>query len=91
MWLSVTSVGVEKNSPTTSIFPMAEGRYLRRRTPRDLYHIAMDMYRGSSRFSFIPFSSYSLFLLNFCNFFHEFNFEMENFLKINDETESGEF
>ena len=33
-------------------------------------------------------SAYSLFMLNFCNSFHEFNFEMENFLKASDDMES---
>ena len=36
---------------------------------------------------FPPFSSYSRLLA--CNSFHEFNFEMENFLKVNDEMDSG--
>ena len=29
------------------------------------------------------------FMLIFCNSFHEFNFEIENVVKVNDETESG--
>ena len=44
---------------------------------------------GSSRLGF-PLSHHSLyFMLNFCNSFHEINFEMENFLKVNDGTKSG--
>ena len=39
-----------------------------------------------------PLSHHILYyLLNFCNSFHEFNFEIENFLKVNDETENGTF
>ena len=32
-----------------------------------------------------------LFLLNFCNSFHEFNSEMRSFLKVNNGMESGKF
>ena len=47
-------------SPNTSVFSMAEGRHLQRRTARDLWrYIAMEMFRKVRCLVFL-FSSYSL-------------------------------
>ena len=89
MWLPVTSVDVERS--------FSQYKHLlneRRETLTEGNSTRLMMLNCNGdvegEFSFFPFLIiFSTSCYFFCNSFHKFNFELENFLKVNDETKSG--